>query len=212
MKTKAGRAERWFKRETEGLDETLERSARDAIPGESQERLRGYASGSATSGRATVWLLELITYQGALGCKRVLENDESGWTDLDLTCSYGFWEVHALAAAYDVDPSPTKHARTNLDNAARVWPSGANRARTWSIGCAAASLSRTQSGTGAASAEVARRRTTRGQWRTFMRPPGMAKRRVPGKLVSESRVGAYGERRSPIALTGFSRATFRCSS
>ena len=33
MKTKAGRAERWFKRETEGLDETLERSARDAIPG-----------------------------------------------------------------------------------------------------------------------------------------------------------------------------------
>ena len=59
-------------------------------------------------GRATVRLLELITYQGALGCKRVLENDESGWTDLDLTCPYGFWEVHALAAAYDV----TRHRRS----------------------------------------------------------------------------------------------------
>jgi hypothetical protein len=100
----------------------------------------------------------------------------------------------------------------NSDNAARVWPSGRKPGETWSIGCAAASPLRTESGTGAASAEVASEEDDEGPVADVHATSGNGQRASSGQLVAESRVRAYGERPSPIALTGFSRATSRCSS
>jgi hypothetical protein len=120
MRIDVGKAEAWMRRVQRETQKYVAQRREEGVPDAAVMELRDYADGKLDRGSAMDGLMLLSSYEGAVGCVRVLDGEEDGWGHLDRSFIYGAWELRLWVAARRATESPSS-VGAPLEDAARAW-------------------------------------------------------------------------------------------